>query len=184
MENKTVNRSDFDQFMVPNYAPMSFIPVRGEGSRIWDQQGQERVDLTGGIAVTSLGHCHPTLVKALQEQAGKLWHISNIYTNEPALRLARKLCEATFAERVFFANSGAEANEACLKLVRRYAHDTVGPEKDEIIARICRTDKNPLMPPHLHFSCFEVPRNLKSKALNWDLFTTDRRVRFIHPLFI
>ena len=121
MENKTVNRSDFDQFMVPNYAPMSFIPVRGEGSRIWDQQGQERVDLTGGIAVTSLGHCHPTLVKALQEQAGKLWHISNIYTNEPALRLARKLCEATFAERVFFANSGAEANEACLKLVRRYA---------------------------------------------------------------
>lgn len=101
MENKTVNRSDFDQFMVPNYAPMSFIPVRGEGSRIWDQQGQERVDLTGGIAVTSLGHCHPALVKALQEQAGKLWHISNIYTNEPAIRLARKLCEATFAERVF-----------------------------------------------------------------------------------
>ena len=134
MENKTVNRSDFDQFMVPNYAPMSFIPVRGEGSRIWDQQGQERVDLTGGIAVTSLGHCHPALVKALQEQAGKLWHISNIYTNEPAIRLARKLCEATFAERVFFANSGAEANEACLKLVRRYAHNTVGPEKDEIIA--------------------------------------------------
>ena len=134
MENKTVNRSDFDHFMVPNYAPMSFIPVRGEGSRIWDQQGQERIDLTGGIAVTSLGHCHPALVKALQEQAEKLWHISNIYTNEPALRLARKLCEATFAERVFFANSGAEANEACLKLVRRYAHNTVGTDKDEIIA--------------------------------------------------
>ena len=134
MENKTVNRSDFDHFMVPNYAPMSFIPVRGEGSRIWDQQGQERIDLTGGIAVTSLGHCHPALVKALHEQAGKLWHISNIYTNEPALRLARKLCEATFAERVFFANSGAEANEACLKLVRRYAHNTVGADKDEIIA--------------------------------------------------
>ena len=134
MENKTINRSDFDHFMVPNYAPMSFIPVRGEGSRIWDQQGQERIDLTGGIAVTSLGHCHPALVKALHEQAGKLWHISNIYTNEPALRLARKLCEATFAERVFFANSGAEANEACLKLVRRYAHNTVGADKDEIIA--------------------------------------------------
>ena len=134
MENKNVNRSDFDQFMVPNYAPMSFIPVRGEGARIWDQNGQERVDLTGGIAVTSLGHCHPALVKALQEQAGKLWHISNIYTNEPALRLARKLCEATFAERVFFANSGAEANEACLKLVRRYAYNTVGAQKDEIIA--------------------------------------------------
>ena len=134
MENKNVNRSDFDQFMVPNYAPMSFIPVRGEGSRIWDQNGQERVDLTGGIAVTSLGHCHPALVKALQEQAGKLWHISNIYTNEPALRLARKLCEATFAERVFFANSGAEANEACLKLVRRYAYNTVGAQKDEIIS--------------------------------------------------
>ena len=130
----TMQRNDFDQYMVPNYAPLAFVPVRGEGARVWDQEGRERIDLTGGIAVTSLGHCHPALVRALQEQSERLWHVSNIYTNEPALRLAQKLCAATFAERVYFANSGAEANEACLKLARRYAHNTVGPEKNEIIA--------------------------------------------------
>jgi acetylornithine/N-succinyldiaminopimelate aminotransferase len=129
-----VHRNDFDQVMVPNYAPMGFVPVRGEGVRVWDQEGKERLDFTGGIAVTSLGHCHPALVRALTEQAKQLWHVSNIYTNEPALRLAKKLCEATFAERVFFANSGAEANEACFKLARRYAHNTAGPHKHEIIA--------------------------------------------------
>ncbi|WVM88167.1 aminotransferase class III-fold pyridoxal phosphate-dependent enzyme [Halopseudomonas pachastrellae] len=88
------------------------VPVRGAGSRLWDQEGREYVDLAGGIAVNALGHAHPALVEALTEQAGKLWHVSNIMTNEPALRLADKLVQATFAERVFFANSGAEANEA------------------------------------------------------------------------
>jgi len=131
-----VQRSDFDQLMVPNYSPAAFIPVRGQGSRVWDQSGRELVDFAGGIAVNSLGHCHPALVGALAEQANKIWHVSNVFTNEPALRLAQKLIDATFAERVFFANSGAEANEAALKLARRYAHDVYGAQKYEIISMV------------------------------------------------
>jgi len=131
-----VQRSDFDQLMVPNYSPAAFIPVRGQGSRVWDQSGRELVDFAGGIAVNSLGHCHPALVGALAEQASKIWHVSNVFTNEPALRLAQKLIGATFAERVFFANSGAEANEAALKLARRYAHDVYGAQKYEIISMV------------------------------------------------
>ena len=129
-----VERSLFDEVMVPCYSPMNFIPVKGEGSRLWDQEGKEYIDFAGGIAVSCLGHCHPAAVKALTEQANKVWHLSNVMTNEPALRLAKKLTEITFAEKVFFANSGAEANEAALKLARRYAVDNFGPEKSEIIA--------------------------------------------------
>ena len=129
-----ISREMFDEFMVPNYSPGQQIPVRGEGSRLWDQEGREYVDFAGGIAVSGLGHVHPVLVAALTEQAGKLWHVSNLLANEPAISLARKLCEATFAERVFLCNSGGEANEAALKLVRRYAYDHHGAEKDEIIA--------------------------------------------------
>ncbi len=134
VEYVQVERADFDKVMVPNYAPAAFIPVRGEGSHVWDQSGRELIDFAGGIAVTSLGHAHPVLVKALTEQAQTLWHVSNAFTNEPALRLAHKLVDATFAERVFLANSGAEANEAAFKLARRYAHDVYGPQKFEIIA--------------------------------------------------
>lgn len=136
VEHAQVQRAEFDQVMVPNYAPATFIPVRGEGSRVWDQAGRELIDFTGGIAVNSLGHCHPRLVAALTEQAGKLWHVSNMFTNEPTLRLAKKLEAATFAERVFFCNSGAEANEAAFKLARRVAHDRFGPQKYEIIAAL------------------------------------------------
>lgn len=134
VQHDAVQRADFDQFMVPNYAPAAFVPVRGLGSRVWDQSGRELIDFAGGIAVNVLGHCHPALVAALTEQANTLWHISNVFTNEPALRLGKKLVEATFAERVFFCNSGAEANEASFKLARRVAHDRFGPEKHEIIA--------------------------------------------------
>ncbi len=132
-ENK-VERGLFDEVMVPCYNPMEMIPVKGEGSRIWDQNGNEYIDFAGGIAVSCLGHCHPVMVNALTEQGNKLWHLSNVMTNEPALRLAKKLTEVSFAERVFFANSGAEANEAALKLARRYAADVHGTEKSEIIA--------------------------------------------------
>src|ERR1700741_3209112 len=128
----SVSRQTFNEVMVPNYQPADLIPVRGAGSRIWDQQGREYVDFANGIAVTVLGHCHPKLVAALEAQAHKLWHLSNVMTNEPALRLAKKLCDATFAERVFFCNSGAEANEAALKLARRHASTTVGAHKHEI----------------------------------------------------
>lgn len=130
----SVERGSFDEVMVPCYNPMEFIPVKGFGSRIWDQQGHEYIDFAGGIAVSCLGHCHPVMVQALTTQANKLWHLSNVMTNEPALRLAKKLTQVSFAEKVFFANSGAEANEAALKLARRYAADVYGPDKSEIIA--------------------------------------------------
>ena len=129
-------RDLFDQVMVPNYAPGKIIPVKGEGSRIWDQDGREYIDFAGGIAVNVLGHAHPALVKALTEQGQKLWHLSNVMTNEPALALAKKLTELTFADKVFFCNSGAEANEAALKLARRHAFVNYGEEKHEIISTL------------------------------------------------
>ena len=110
------------------------IPAKGLGSRVWDTEGREYLDLAGGIAVNALGHCHPVLVQALTEQAHKLWHVSNIYTTEAAQNLAQKLVQHTFADKVFFCNSGAEANEAALKLARKYARDHFGAEKNEIIA--------------------------------------------------
>lgn len=129
-----VTRELFNDVMVPNYNPAAMIPVRGVGSKIWDQDDKEYIDFAGGIAVNVLGHCHPELVNVLKEQGEKLWHLSNVYTNEPALRLAKKLTDATFADMVYFANSGAEVNEAALKLARRWALDHYGPEKDQIIA--------------------------------------------------
>lgn len=129
-----LQRTLFDEVMVPCYAPMEVIPVRGQGARLWDQQQREYIDFAGGIAVSCLGHCHPVMVAALIEQAQKIWHLSNVMTNEPALRLAHKLTQLTFADKVFFANSGAEANEAALKLARRYAVDNFSADKDQIIA--------------------------------------------------
>jgi len=133
-DNKAVSREMFNDVMVPNYNPASMIPVKGEGARVWDQDGREYVDFAGGIAVNCLGHCHPAMVSALQEQSQKLWHLSNVFTNEPAIRLAKKLTEATFADRVYYANSGAEANEAALKLARRWAIEQHGEHKQQIIA--------------------------------------------------
>ncbi|MBL4942602.1 MAG: aspartate aminotransferase family protein [Colwellia sp.] len=133
-EQFSVNRELFDDVMVPNYAPSAVIPVRGQGSRVWDQQNKEYVDFAGGIAVNCLGHCHPALVSALKEQGEKIWHLSNVMTNEPALRLAKKLVDSTFADKVYFANSGAESNEAALKLARRWALEVHGSDKTQIIA--------------------------------------------------
>lgn len=129
-----VTRDWFDQYMAPNYNPGAVIPVRGKGSRVWDQDGREYIDMATGIAVSALGHCHPALVDALTTQGSNLWHLSNVMTNEPALRLARKLVEATFADKVFFCSSGGEANEAALKLARKYASEHFGADKREIIA--------------------------------------------------
>lgn len=103
-----VDRQVFDEVMVPCYAPMQMIPVKGQGARVWDQEGREYVDFAGGIAVSCLGHCHPVMVDALKAQAEQIWHLSNVMTNEPALRLAKLLTEHSFADKVFFANSGAE----------------------------------------------------------------------------
>ena len=129
-----ITRDLFDKVILPVYSPASFIPVKGKGSRVWDQNGEEYIDFAGGIAVNALGHCHPELINALHQQSEKLWHVSNVFTNEPALRLAQKIIENTFAERVFFANSGAEANEAAFKLARYYAAEKYSPYKTKIIA--------------------------------------------------
>lgn len=129
-----VNRNTFDAVMVPTYAPSAVVPVRASGLEVWDQDGNRYLDFTAGIAVTSLGHAHPGLVEALCTQAKTLWHVSNAYTNEPVLRLATALTQATFAERAFFCNSGAEANEAAFKLARKHASNKFGPTKSRIVS--------------------------------------------------
>ncbi|MGG7970825.1 bifunctional succinylornithine transaminase/acetylornithine transaminase [Klebsiella aerogenes] len=130
----SITREDFDAYMVPCFAPAPFITVKAAGSRVWDQKGKEYIDVAGGIAVNALGHANPALTAALKAQLDKLWHIGNGYTNEPVLQLAKTLVESTFADKIFFCNSGAEANEAALKLARKYAHDKFGADKSEIIA--------------------------------------------------
>lgn len=132
--SRTPTRQDFDTYMMPNYAPQDAIMVRGEGSRVWDQDNNEYVDFAGGIAVNALGHAHPLLLDALKTQADKVWHVSNVFTNEPALNLARTLVDLTFADKVFLCQSGTEANEAAFKLARRYAHDRFGEDKCGIVS--------------------------------------------------
>ena len=131
---RPVTRQTFDEVLVPTYAPAAMVPVRASGLDLWDQDGKHYLDFTAGIAVTSLGHAHPVLVDALTRQINTLWHLGNGYTNEPVLRLALALTEATFADRAFFCNSGAEANEAALKLARKYAHTKFGPHKSRIVS--------------------------------------------------
>jgi len=122
------------QVYVPNYAPKHIVLDRGEGARMWDLDGNEYIDLSTGIAVNSFGHQHPDLVAAFTEQGRKLWHASNIYYVEPAVRLAEEIVESTFADRVFFCNSGSEANEAAIKLVRKHASMHGPDDKREIIS--------------------------------------------------
>jgi succinylornithine transaminase family protein len=131
---RPVTRQTFDEVLVPTYAPAAMVPVRGSGLDVWDQEGKHYLDFTSGIAVSSLGHCNPLVVEALTRQANTLWHVGNGYTNEPVLRLASSLIDATFADRAFFANSGAEANEAALKLARKYAHGKFGAHKSRIVS--------------------------------------------------
>lgn len=123
-----------NEHFIPNFSFAPMIPQSALGSRVIDTQNKEYIDLSGGIAVNALGHCHPELVAALTDQAQKLWHVSNLYTTEPAQQLAEQIVKHTFADKVFFCNSGAEANEAALKLARKYASDHFGSEKNEIIA--------------------------------------------------
>ena len=109
-------------YYLPVYRPREVILERGQGARVWDRDGNEYLDLSAGIAVCGLGHNDPDLVAALTEQAGKLWHTSNVFYSEPPLRLAEELVTASrFATRVFLCNSGAEANEAAIKLIRKWA---------------------------------------------------------------
>src|SRR6185295_11120793 len=106
--------------ILPVYGPAPVVFERGEGVRLYDDKGKAYLDFIAGIAVNSLGHAHPVLVKALTEQANKLWHLSNMYRIPGQERLAQRYCDLTFADKAFFTNSGAEAIEACIKIARRY----------------------------------------------------------------
>ena len=123
-------------YYTANYKPREMILDRGKGSRVWDLDGNEYIDFGAGIAVCSLGHQDPDLLKALDEQSRKIWHTSNVFFTEPPIRLAEKLVQFSgWGKRVYLCNSGAEANEAAIKLVRKYAADKGRtPEQREIIS--------------------------------------------------
>jgi acetylornithine/N-succinyldiaminopimelate aminotransferase len=107
------------QSVIASYARYPVAFVRGQGARLWDDEGNEYLDFLCGISVTSLGHCHPRVVQAVREQVGRLMHVSNLFYTEPAMRLAQRLAQSSLGGKVFFCNSGAEANEAAIKLARR-----------------------------------------------------------------
>jgi acetylornithine aminotransferase len=121
------------KYLMQTYARQPISIVRGRGSKVYDMEGREYIDFVGGIAVNILGHGHPDLVQAIQRQAAQLIHVSNLYYTEPQVKLAQMLVDHSFADKVFFCNSGAEANEAAIKLARRYGHEKHGAGRFEII---------------------------------------------------
>lgn len=123
-----------EQYLMATYARFPVALVRGQGMRVWDADGRQYLDFLAGIAVCNLGHCHPHVVEAVREQAGKLLHVSNLYHIEPQARLAKLLVEHTFADRAFFCNSGAEANEAAIKLARKHQKDRGEPRRTEVVS--------------------------------------------------
>ena len=121
------------RWLMPTYrrAPVEF--VRGEGARLWDSDGREYLDFLAGISVCSVGHCHPAVVDAIREQAGELMHTSNLYLTEGGVRLAERLCESSLGGRAFLCNSGTEATECAIKLVRKHAHGRGIPEPEIVV---------------------------------------------------
>jgi len=122
-----------DRNIMRTYNRMPVVLVKGAGAKVWDSEGKAYLDFVAGIAVCSLGHAHPKVVEAIREQAGLLMHVSNLFHTEPQVRLAGLLVENSFADKVFFCNSGAEANEAAIKLARKYTHETMGSGRSELI---------------------------------------------------
>ena len=122
-----------EKYVAHTYARYPVLLVRGKGTRVWDLEGEEYLDFVSGLGVCSLGHCHPKVIKAIQDQAEKLIHVSNLYYIEPQIQLASLLCKHSFADKVFFCNSGAEANEGAFKLARKYAKEKMGKDRYEII---------------------------------------------------
>jgi len=121
------------KYIMNTYGRLPVVFVRGRGTKLYDSDGREYTDFLAGIAVNNLGHCHQKVVVALQKQAQKLMHVSNYYHIEPQIKLAKMLCQHSFADKAFFCNSGAEANEAAIKLARKYAKQHMGADKYEII---------------------------------------------------
>jgi acetylornithine/N-succinyldiaminopimelate aminotransferase len=122
-----------EKYVANTYARYPVVLVKGKGTRVWDLEGEEYLDFVSGLAVLNLGHCHPKVVRAIQNQAEKLIHVSNFYYIEPQIQLASLLCKHSFADKVFFCNSGAEANEGAFKLARKYAKEKMGKDRYEII---------------------------------------------------
>lgn len=122
MSNREVQELT-DGYVMQTYARFPIALVKGKGARVWDADGKEYLDFVAGLAVNSLGHCHPAVARAVADQVNTLLHVSNLYHIEPQARLAKALCDHSFADRVFFCNSGAEANEAAIKLARRYGSE-------------------------------------------------------------
>jgi acetylornithine/N-succinyldiaminopimelate aminotransferase len=127
---------DADHYLMPTYSRFPIVLRKGRGVKVWDTNGKEYLDFVGGIAVNVLGHCHPKVVVAIQKQAQRLIHVSNLYHIEPQVRLAKLLVTHSFADKVFFCNSGAEANEAAIKIARKYAKENLGAERYEIISAL------------------------------------------------
>jgi len=122
-----------EKYVAHTYTRYPILLVRGKGTRVWDMEGREYLDFVSGLAVCNLGHCHPKVVKAIQDQAQRLIHVSNFYYIEPQIQLASLLCKHSFADKVFFCNSGAEANEGAMKLARKYAKEKMEGDRYEII---------------------------------------------------
>ncbi len=122
-----------NKYIMSTYKRFPIVLVRGSGARVWDSNGKEYLDFVAGIAVCSLGHSHPKVVEAIKKQVEILTHVSNLYHMEPQILYARQLMENSFAHKAFFCNSGAEANEAAIKLARKYAYENTGKGKYELI---------------------------------------------------
>ena len=125
-----------DKYIMRTYGRFPLVPVKGEGCYLWDADGKKYLDFLAGVAVNNLGHCHPAVVAALAKQAGELIHCSNYYHIPQQIELAEMLCSHSFADKAFFCNSGAEANEAAIKLARKYSREKFGPDRYEIITAL------------------------------------------------
>ena len=126
--------NEYANYTVPFYGPAAFVVKKAKGSLVWDIDNNKYIDFTAGIAVTNLGHSNDVLTKIMQKQSKDLWHLSNLYINEPAVKLAKKLCQKTFADKVFFCNSGGESIEAAIKTARKYTSEKFNKNKNEIIS--------------------------------------------------
>ncbi len=125
-----------ESHIAATYARYPLVAQRGEGCRLWDVDGKSYLDFLAGVAVNNLGHCHPRVVAALQKQAAELLHVSNFFHIPQQIELAELLCSNSFGDRVFFCNSGAEANEAAMKLVRKYSQQKHGNQRFEVITAL------------------------------------------------
>ena len=125
-----------EKYVAGTYGRYPMVPVRADDTHIWDADGREYTDFVSGLGVINLGHCHPKVVEAIREQAGTLMHTSNLFHIPPQIELAKRLVEASFADKAYFCNSGAEANESAVKLARKYSHDKYGDGRGDIITML------------------------------------------------